>query len=85
MQSHKYALTHKPMVANVCFFICHDCQELVKRKFYFSQFILAAYKLCSSMASWSSQQTSRSQTRENSHRYTWNAYKSICNWTFYLI
>ena len=42
MSSCKYALTHKPMVGNVCYFICHDCQELVKRKFYFSQFILVA-------------------------------------------
>jgi len=85
MPSCKYALTHKPMVANICCFICHDCQELVKRKFYFSQFILVAYRLRSSMASWSSEQTSRFQTWENNHRYTWNAYKYICKWTFYLI
>ena len=82
MPSCKYASTHKPMVANVCCCICHDCQELVKRKLYFSQFIWVAYKLHSSMPSWSSKQTSRFQTQENSYRYTWNAYNIYANELF---
>jgi hypothetical protein len=42
MPSCKYALTHTAKVGNVFYFICHECQELVRRKFCFSQFILVA-------------------------------------------